>query len=305
MTPTLDDIRTLRLVWPQWQGAGRDNVASLLPGFPLTVARHGYVTGSRVLDAVLPRHSGPTETVPVSLEEPAEGTSAGIESRAAILASLTAAQEAIARHAPERILTLGGECAVSVAPFAALAEKYGEDLAVVWIDAHPDADTPATGYDGFHAMAAATLIGQGDPEIIDRLPATVPPPRFAYAGLHAGEPDALANLPLWGLSAFGPEQLRRTSAALTQWVASTGARRVAIHLDVDTVDSDEITFGLGEVPGGLTSAQVRRVIADLGAQFDVVGMTVAEFIPRQVMALHGMLEGLPLLGGDAQSRATP
>src|SRR5699024_9517603 len=89
-------------------------------------------------DAVLPRHSGPTETVPVSLEEPAEGTSAGIESRAAILASLTAAQEAIARHAPERILTLGGECAVSVAPFAALAEKYGEDLAVVWIDAHPD-----------------------------------------------------------------------------------------------------------------------------------------------------------------------
>ena len=305
MTPTLDDIRTLRLVWPQWQGAGRDNVASLLPGFPLTAARHGYVTDSRVLDAVLPRHSGPTETVPVSLEEPAEGTSAGIESRAAILASLTAAQEAIARHAPERILTLGGECAVSVAPFAALAEKYGEDLAVVWIDAHPDADTPATGYDGFHAMAAATLIGQGDPEIIDRLPATVPPSRFAHAGLHAGEPDALANLPLWGLSAFGPEQLRRTSAALTQWVASTGARRVAIHLDVDTVDSDEITFGLGEVPGGLTSAQVRRVIADLGAQFDVVGMTVAEFIPRQVMALHGMLEGLPLLGGDAQSRATP
>src|SRR5699024_9576729 len=47
MTPTLDDIRTLRLVWPQWQGAGRDNVASLLPGFPLTAARHGYVTGSR------------------------------------------------------------------------------------------------------------------------------------------------------------------------------------------------------------------------------------------------------------------
>src|SRR5699024_2452484 len=158
-------------------------------------------------------------------------------------------------HRAGRSLTLGGGCAVGVAPLAALAEKYGEDLAVVWIDAHPDADTPATGYDGFHAMAAATLIGQGDPEIIDRLPATVPPSRFAHAGLHAGEPDALANLPLWGLSAFGPEQLRRTLAALTQWVASTGARRVAIHLDVDTVDSDEITFGLGEVPGGLTSAQ--------------------------------------------------
>src|SRR5699024_4146172 len=83
-------------------------------------ARRGCVTGCRVRDAGVARHSGPTETVPVSLEGPAEGTSAGIESRAAILASLTAAQEASARHAPERILTLGGECALSVAPFAAL-----------------------------------------------------------------------------------------------------------------------------------------------------------------------------------------
>src|SRR5699024_2601474 len=118
-------------------------------------------------------------------------------------------------------------------------------------------------------------------------------------------PDALANLPRCGLGAFGPEQPRRTSAALPQWVASTGARRVAIHLDVDTVDSGEITFGLGGVPGGLTSAQVRRVIADLGAQFDVVGMTVAEFIRRQVMALDGLREGRRQLGGDAQGRARP
>ena len=45
--------KTLRLVWPQWQGAGRDNVAVLLPEFPFATARTGYAMGARVLNAIL------------------------------------------------------------------------------------------------------------------------------------------------------------------------------------------------------------------------------------------------------------
>src|SRR5699024_9444414 len=268
--------QTLRLVWPQWQGAGRENVSLLLPELPEDLARRGYVAGAQVLDAMLPAHPGPTEVVPVAMDEPNEGSTGGIESRSAILASLTEAQEAIARHDPDRILTLGGECSVSVAPFAALAEKYADDLAVVWIDAHPDADTPETGYDGYHAMAATAVTGHGDQEILDRLPATVDPSRFAYAGLHDGEPDALANVAAWGLKSFGPEDLRESSAPLLEWLATTDARKIAIHLDVDTVDSEEVVLGLGKVPGGLSRAQVHRVIGDLGAHADVVGLTIAE-----------------------------
>jgi hypothetical protein len=33
------------------------------------------------------------------------------------------------------------------------------------------------------------------------------------------------------------------------------------------------------LPGGLTSAQVRRIVADIDAGSDVVGPTIAEFIP--------------------------
>jgi len=288
--------RTLRLVWPQWQGAGRENVGLLLPGFPEDEARHGYVAGSRLLDAILPEHAGPTEVVPVEMEESQEGSTAGIESRSAILASLAAAREAIGRHDVDRILTLGGDCSVSVAPFTTLAEKYGDDLAVIWIDSHPDSDTPDTGYDGYHAMAATAITGHGDRQVLEHLPATVAPSRFAYAGLHDGEPDALANVSRWGLSAFSPDHLRHTTAPLLEWLAATGAGKVAIHLDVDTIDSDEVVLGLGKVPGGLSRAQVHRVIDDLGAQADVVAMTIAEYIPRQVMALQSLLEGLPLIG---------
>jgi arginase len=72
---------------------------------------------------------------------------------------------------------------------------------------------------------------------------------------------------------------------------------VAIHFDVDTIDSNEIVLGLGAEPDGLTSAQTRRIVADLTAAADVVGFTIAEFIPRQVMHLQQILSGFPLFGG--------
>jgi arginase len=40
---------------------------------------------------------------------------------------------------------------------------------------------------------------------------------------------------------------------------------------------------------------VRRIVDDLASAADVVGMTVAEFIPRQVMHLQQLLTGFPLL----------
>jgi arginase len=57
------------------------------------------------------------------------------------------------------------------------------------------------------------------------------------------------------------------------------------------VDSNEIVLGLGAEPNGLTSAQVRRIIADIDRAVDLVGFTIAEFIPRQVMHLQQILKG--------------
>jgi arginase len=83
-----------------------------------------------------------------------------------------------------------------------------------------------------------------------------------------------------------------------EWLASTGATKVAIHLDVDAIDSDEVALGLGKEPGGLSREQVRRVIADVSTVSDVVGLTIAEFIPRDVLAIQGLLRGLPLIPVD-------
>lgn len=287
---------TLRLIWPQWQGAGTSSVRQLAPEFPFDVARRGYAVGSAVLAAVLPVHDGPTAAVPVAMDDTGLALRDGIEAKDVVVAQLGEALAVIREHDPERIVTLGGECAVSVAPFASLAARYGDDLAIVWVDSHPDLGTPDSDYPGFHAMALGALTGHGDPDVLKLLPATVPADRVAVAGLHAWNEEEHGNLDAWGVHDFAPADLRTTSQPLLDWLAETGCSKVALHFDVDTIDSNEIVLGLGAEADGLTGAQARRVVADLSAAADVVGLTIAEFVPRQVMHLRQLLAGFPLLG---------
>ena len=98
-----------------------------------------------------------------------------------------------------------------------------------------------------------------------------------------------------GIQSFGPDELRASSRPLLDWITATGCSRVAVHFDVDTVETNEIVLGLGPEPGGLTSSEVRRIVADIDAAANVVGLTIAEFIPRQVMHLQQILAGFPLI----------
>jgi len=291
---TAEDGKTLRLLWPQWQGAPEYMVAQLTSGIPLHQARRGYSTGTTVLQAILPAHRGPTATVPVTMNDEGTQHQNGVDAKEAVLRQLYAALRLIDRADAERILTLGGECSVSVAPFASLAAKYGDDLAIVWVDSHPDVGTPASEYPGYHAMAVSALVGHGDADILKLLPAAIPGSRIALAGLHVWTDDDFPNIAKWGISSFSPNDLRESTQPLLHWLSTTGCSRVAIHLDVDVVDSNEEVFGLGAEPDGLTSSQVRRVIADIQGVADVVGLTIAEYIPRQVMAVQRLLNDLPL-----------
>ena len=144
-------------------------------------------------------------------------------------------------------------------------------------------------------MAVSHIIGTGDVEVMDELAAFVSPSRLALAGLHSWTEDDYPNIAKWGLHAFGPADLRDSTTPLLKWLETTGCSRVAVHLDVDTVDADEVRLGLGYDRGGLSVTQTNRVARDLGRAADVVGLTIAEYVPRQVVYLARLLEELPLL----------
>ena len=215
---------TLRLVCPQWQGAGTSSVRALASEFPFEVARRGYAVGASVLNAVLPPSPGPTAVVPITLGN--EGLEAvdGVEAKGVLLDQLRSALGVIEHHDPARIATLGGDCAVSVAPFSALARRYRDDLAIVWVDSHPDIRTPASAYPGFHAMAVSALTGHGDKDLLSLLPATIALSRVALVRLHEWTDDDFPNVAEWGIRSFGPEELRESSGPLLEWLVGAAAR---------------------------------------------------------------------------------
>ena len=93
------------------------SVRSLAPEFPFDVARRGYSVGTKVLQAVLPEHAGPTAVVPVEMGDIGLEERDGIEAKAVVLQQLRTALAIIQAHQPARITTVGGECSVSMAPF--------------------------------------------------------------------------------------------------------------------------------------------------------------------------------------------
>lgn len=71
--------------------------------------------------------------------------------------------------------------------------------------------------------------------------------------------------------------------------------RVLIHFDMDVLDPAEIIAAVGVVPDGMKLAEVVRVINDIAKKKEIVGLTVAEPMPRIAIRIKEMLNQLPLL----------
>ena len=108
-----------------------------------------------------------------------------------------------------------------MAPFSYLIKKHGADLAILWIDSHPDMGTGETAYPGFHAMVVSALTGHDNQELLQILPATTTADRVALVGMHDWtDPMLPAIADEWGLSVFSPDTLRSSSAPLLDWRSS-------------------------------------------------------------------------------------
>lgn len=287
------DSKTLRLIYPQWQGGV---VANWMPDIPANDVSRGYFLGAHLLQILAPESKQRTVEVPISLDIESHKEEHGISGYRAIIEQSRAALELLREENPDRIVTLGGECSVSVVPFTYLAEKYPDDVAVVWIDAHPDLNLPGDSYTGYHAMALTACFGMGDKKIVDILPAKLNPSKSIIVGLRAwGDTNASkerqAELDVKSLL---PIQVVQNSTAVLDWLKTTGASKVVIHVDLDALDPAEIIAAVGTDPDGLKIETVVRVINDITKEYDVVGLTIAEPMPRVAIKIKNMLNQMPL-----------
>lgn len=291
---TMAQDNTLRLIYPQWQGG--DIAKWITEVKDPEQASRGYYLGAHLLDFLAPSTGQKTLTVPVSTEICNRVVTDGVLDRDAIAQQTRAALDILDIENPDRIVTLGGEYSVSVVPFTWLASKYPDDVAVIWIDAHPDITLPGDVYPAYHAMAVTALMGDGDKKILGQLPAKIDPSRILFVGLRDWERDEIkVRQNEYGIKHLTPEETVSGSEKVIEWLRNTGASNVVIHFDMDVLDPNEIIAAVGVVPGGMKIAEVVRVINDVAKEKNLVGLTVAEPMPRTAIILKEMLNQLPLL----------
>jgi arginase len=157
----------------------------------------------------------------------------------------------LASELPDRPVVLGGCCCSHVGAIEALSA--GEEcLAVVWIDAHGDLNTPASSPSGnAWGMPLRRVIDDG----------AVLPRNVALLGARNLDPPEEEFVAASGIQ-VGDGAVAR---------ALEGADAVYVAFDADSVEPGELAVFMPE-PGGLSLEQVEDLLADLASRTRVAGL---------------------------------
>jgi arginase len=205
-------------------------------------------------------------------------------------------------HTP---LVLGGDHAIAVGSVAAALERFSDEIAVLWIDAHADVNTPGTSPSGnLHGMPLAALMGipsgvtgakdvQWRRLIEDVVPTTrLMAGRVAWLGLRdidGEERNALLDLKpqyvatMHDVDRFGMVEV---IGRFDHWMQSTGATKLWISFDVDCLDP-VLAPGTGTAVRGGFSYRESHLFAELLREmldsplcpYGLVGLDVVETNP--------------------------
>lgn len=299
-TETLNSHKVLRLLYPQWQGG----------------ANPKYQVGARVLAQILP---GATEVdyvkVPVSQNQPVDTwrVEDGVYEKEALLKQTEAAKAIIDAANPEKIITVGGDCSVSQAPFDYLHGKYGKRTAILWFDAHPDIMKP-TQFNHEHAMVLGNLMGDGEPDFAARVEHPFTADQILYVGLKADDmldfekeyvkEHKLAHLqPEELLTKLADGSVAVNSEPIQKWLEENKFDHVLVHFDMDVLDANDFRGllynepGLGPVSyatGSMTLEQVTAHLLAIGEVADIVGLSFAEYMPWDIIQLQESMSRLKI-----------
>ncbi|TRW97900.1 arginase family protein [Paracoccus sp. M683] len=276
---------------PQWQGGNEP----------------AYRFGADLLRWLAPAHDGPEETVAAPERDgQAPNMDRGIKWRADLLSQARAARAAIERHDPDRVVTLGGDCLVDLAPIAWLSRKYGDKLGVLWLDAHPDVMSAAE-FSHAHAHVLAMLLGRGDEAFTAEVPAKLSAPRVMIAGMQGWNDAEGPILEELGIRHIPAADLADTSQPVLDWIAQEGITHLAVHFDLDVLDPahfSPLLFNRPDLPQGAFDGiergrmrldQVVRLLKDAGGATDLVGLAITEHLPWDMLRLKTALAELPIM----------
>ena len=280
-------MKTIRLLYPDHVSGGLDT----------------YYFGANLLQYILPQNPNqPVVKVDIIPPNSKEKTvTNGIYAEEEVLSGIRDAQEKISKQNPDRIITIGGNCMVSLAPFDYLHGKY-KNVGIIWIDAHPDVSTLNDGYPNAHAMVLGSLLGYGAAQLTrDIKNSLFKPDEIFYIGLQPLHDYQEKYLDDMGVKYKVQDKTFVTSSEINDFIGRFD--HILIHFDIDVLDehffhstyfANSELVGDGAGGGKMTIEKLSEILRLITKNTDVVGFTVAEYLPFDEHRLHKMFAEINL-----------
>lgn len=280
-------MKTIRLLYPDHVSGGLDT----------------YYFGADLLQYILPQNPNQpvvkVDIIPPNSKEKA--VTNGIYAEKEVLLGIRDAQEKISKENPDRIITIGGNCMVSLAPFDYLHGKY-KKVGIIWIDAHPDVSTLNDGYPNAHAMVLGSLLGYGAAQLTREIKNSLfKPDEIFYIGLQPLHDYQEKYLDDMGVKYKVQDKTFVTSSEINDFIGRFD--HILIHFDIDVLDehffhstyfANSELVGDGAGGGKMTIERLSEVLRLITENTDVVGFTIAEYLPFDEHRLHKMFAEINL-----------
>lgn len=272
-------MKTIRLLYPDYVSGGLEQ----------------YFFGANLMSHILPENENQpivkVEITPPNRKE--KLVTDGIYGKNEVIAGIKNATEKIEKENPDKIITIGGNCLVSQAPFDYLHGKYN-DLGIIWIDAHPNVSTVNDDYPNAHAMVLGSLMGYGD---------------NALSSLMKNKKFKADEILYVGLQEIHDYQKKFLDETCVNYKIQTDEflsdkeilsfierfENIVVHFDIDVLDENlfHSTYfanpdlvGDGSGGGKMTLDKLGNILHCITENSNVVGFTIAEYLPFDEYKLH-------------------
>lgn len=185
-------------------------------------------------------------------------------------------------------LLIGGDHSAAIGSIAASSQSV-PGLGIIWLDAHPDFNTPETTPSGnIHGMVLAIAAGRGPAQLV-RLMGFAPmvhPERIAVIGARVIDAGEYKNLREAGVLLYDAEHVERhgvreTVADAMAYLAKNEVRAIHLSVDLDVLDPEVAPGVSTPVSGGFTVDELCLAARTVGEMARIAAMDLVELTPAE------------------------
>lgn len=184
-----------------------------------------------------------------------------------------------------RPIVVGGDHACAIGTWSGVLQyltQNKQDLHLIWVDAHMDANTPQTSPTGnIHGMPLATLMGYGHPDLTSCVSSFLKPENLTLIGIRSFESGEAELLHKHGVKIYFMDEIQQRGIDMVlkeayQRFASKGP--VGFSIDMDAFDP-QYAPGVGTPEAhGIDFPEFLKTFAQLDPA-SIIALEITEFNP--------------------------